>query len=83
MATNLNMVELLRAGLEREVKHAVTEEIVKEQLEQFEASIRERIKPIVNSISFKGIESTKDAMRLRDELHVYLHYGDEVKEQKI
>lgn len=79
MANSLNMVELLRAGLEKEVKHAVTEEIVKEQLEQFEASIRERIKPIVNSISFKGIESIKDAMRLREELHVYLHYGDEVK----
>lgn len=83
MVNSLNMVELLRAGLEKEVKHAITEEIVKEQLEQFEASIRQRIKPVVNSISFKGIESIKDAMRLREELHVYLHYSDEVKEQKI
>jgi len=83
MSTNLNMVELLRAGLEEAVKKAVTDRLVNEQLKEFEDKIRETIKPIVNSISFSGIKSIRDAMRLRDELHVYLHYDDEIEEKKI
>jgi phage host-nuclease inhibitor protein Gam len=72
--TNLNMVELLKAELEREVKRAVTEELVKKEIAEFEARLREQIKPLVNEISFKGIKSIKDWMRLREELHVYLHW---------
>ena len=74
--TSLNMVELLKAGLEREVKKAVIEEIVKKEMVEFEAKLREQIKPLVNEISFKGIESVKDMMHLREELHVYLHWDE-------
>jgi len=73
---NLNMVELLKTGLEREVKKAVTEEIVKKEMVDFEAKLREQIKPLVNKVSFNGIESMKDMMRLREELHVYLHWDE-------
>jgi len=81
--TNLNMITLLKEGLEREIKGVVVDSIVKEQVEQFERTIRERIKPIVNSLSFDSIEHIKDFSRMRDELHVYLHYGDETEEKKI
>lgn len=74
--TSLNMMELLEAGLEREVKKAVTEELVKKEMAEFEEKLREQIKPLVNEISFKGIESMKDMMRLREELHVYLHWDE-------
>ena len=73
----MNMVELLKAALEEEVKKVVTEEFVREEITRLEAIVRGQIKPIVNSVSFKGIESMKDAMRLREELHVYLHWDDE------
>ena len=75
--TSLNIIELLEAGLEREVKKAVTEELVKKEMAEFEAKLRNQIKPLVNEISFKGIETMKDMMRLRDELHVYLHWDSE------
>ena len=74
---SLNMVELLRAGLEEEVKKAVTEEIVKIEMAEFEERLREKVRPLVNEISFRGIESMKDMLRLREELHVYLHWNDD------
>ena len=78
---SLNMVELLKAGLEDEVKKVVTERLVREQLKAYEKELRGIIKPVVESVSFKGIESIKDHMRLREELHVYLHWDDEQQTQ--
>ena len=74
---NLNMVQLLKDGLEKEVKKVVTEKLVKEQMKEYEQTLRATIKPIIERVSLKGIESIKDAMRIREELHVYFHWDEE------
>jgi len=76
-----NFISLAKSGLEKEVKKAITEQMVREQLKEYEVKLRETIKPIVESVAFKGVEGLKDAMRLREELHVFLHWDDEQETQ--
>ena len=70
----LNMIKILQEGLEKNVKEVLTERLVKEELSRYESRVRTTIEPIVNSISFEGIEHIKDHMRIRDELHVFLNW---------
>ena len=77
----LNMVELLRNGVEAKVKKVITDKLVSEQLRAYEKELRKTIKPMVEDISFKEIKKVTDLMRLRDEVHVYLHWGDEQQTQ--
>jgi len=79
MAQALNIVELLKAGLESQVKAVLTEEIVKAEMQAAEKRLREQIKPLVEGITFRGVENLKDMMRMREELHVYLHWDDKQK----
>jgi len=79
MATDFNMVRVLKERMGDEVKKAVTEQLVKDELREYEKKLRDKIKPLVEKISFKGIESMKDAMRMREELHVFLHWEGEDK----
>lgn len=73
---DLNMLTLLKKGLAVEVKKAVTEELVKEEMASYEVRLRAKIKPLIERISFKGIESIRDAMKMRDEVHVFLQWDD-------
>ena len=77
----LNMVEMLRNGVEAKVKEVVTDKLVAEQLKTYEEELRKTIKPMVENISFKEIKKVADLVRLRDEVHVYLHWDDEQKTQ--
>ena len=86
----LNTVSLLQEGLQKKVKSALTESLVKEPLEQFDAiakelrehyeeRIREKIKTEVELISFRTITSLAHCIKMREELHVFLHHEGEVK----
>jgi hypothetical protein len=77
----LDVVTLLRRGLELEVQRAVTEAIVAAEMTKFESSLRARIKPIIESVSLNRIEHVKQLMYFRDELHVVFHHkGDNPSE---
>lgn len=77
---DLNMVSILKNTLEKEVKKAITEAIVKEELQSYEDKIRKKISLIVEEISFKHIERVKDFIHMRDELHVFLHTEENNKD---
>lgn len=70
-----NMVRILRDTMEIEVKKAVTESLVQTELASFEKKIRAKIEPLVKEISFTGIDTLKDNLNIRDELHVFLHWA--------
>lgn len=78
-----NMFKMVELQLEREVKKAVTEEIVKEQMKLFESEIREKIKPIVEKITFIKIANMTEFMKAREEFYVYLSLDGEVKSKVI
>ena len=75
--TRLNMVAILKESLEREIKEIVTERLIKELLEDFEVKARKEIKPLVDRISLKGIDSVKNMLHVREELHVFMHWDDD------
>ena len=83
MSNELNMVALLKRGLADSVKNEVTQAIVAEQLKEFEVTLREKLKPIVDRINFESIESVRDLLKCRDELHVFLHYGEGGQDQVV
>lgn len=70
---DLNVVSILKDKLEKEVKKAITEAIVKEELRSYEDKIRKKIPLVVEGISFKSVENIRDLVRMRNELHVFLH----------
>ena len=70
----LNMIEVLKDGLEQAVKKAILEKIIKEQLEELEETLRKILPTYINEISFTKIEGLKNYMCIRDELHIFLHY---------
>ena len=78
MTGTIDVVKAISYGLEREVKKALTEELVRGALEDYEAKVRERIKPIVESVTMKSVDTLRDAMRMRDELVVSLSWKEEV-----
>ena len=72
----LNMVRIIENGLEQQVKEAITEKFVKEELEKFEKQVRKRIKPVIESITLEGVSNVLDLMHLRDEIRIYIKVND-------
>ena len=77
-----NLIEAAKRDLERAVKDALIDNLVKEQMNEFEQKIVPTIRERVEKISFDGIAQMHDIMNLRDELSLYLHWNDEPKMKK-
>lgn len=75
MAIELNMVSMLKQSLERKVKEAVINKIVQEQTETFEATLRARLEAEFEKLTMQGIENVHDFRRMRDELHIFMHWN--------
>ena len=83
MANNLNMIEILKAGLEKEVKKHILESLVKEHVKSFEADFRDKLIPMIDRITFEGIESIRDHMKIRDELRVLISVDGVINESVV
>jgi len=78
MATAINemhVMSLLRRQLQQKMASILTEELVKEELERYEAICRAKIKPLAESVVIDGIRHEKDMLRMRDEVAVYLRWA--------
>jgi hypothetical protein len=82
---DLNSIKMLEDALNDTIKDALTEKLVKNELELYEIKLREMIKPVVYSLAIDGISNFKDFMSVRDELHVYIKWNDDndIIEEKI
>jgi len=74
---SLNMVKVLERELETLVKNTITEKVIKTELARAEEELREKIKPIVEQVTIGKVDHFKDLLRIREEIHVYLHWHDE------
>lgn len=72
-----NMLKVMEQHLEKIVKETITENLVKEATAEFQKRFRENLKPLVDNITMGKIEHMKDVMRMREEIHVYVHHKDE------
>lgn len=72
----LNFVILLQKSLEAEVKKVVVDLIVEEETKKFEDQLRDKIKDLVEKVSFKHFESIKDLYTLRDEVRLVIEWKE-------
>jgi len=77
---DLNFIEMLRRDLESIIKKELTEELVRAEVEAFEATLIDRVKPLVESIVFAKIDNFHDLMNMRNEIKLYLKWdGEDIK----
>jgi len=82
-ADEYNMILMLNRDLEAAVKEVVFNDIVKQQLAEFEKKLRPLIKAEVEKMSFKAIDKASaglgDMMSLRNDLRLYIQWSDDDK----
>ena len=77
-----NFIEAIKRDLERAIKETLLEDLVNEQLAEFEEKIRPVIRERVDQLTFDGVHKMNDFMQLRDELTLYMHWNEEPKMKK-
>lgn len=82
MSDKLTAFQLMRAGLESEVKARITEDIINEQVEMLKVRLLAELQPILQAVTFECIESQRDLMRMRDEIRVCINVNDSVFDSK-
>ena len=81
MSKDYNFVKLVESQLADVVKSEIEKSILKEIMRDFESKAGEIIKRHVSQISFDAVKSMSDMARLREEIHVYVHYSDDEPEK--
>ena len=78
-----NMILMLNRGLGDAIKTVVEDDIVKQQLKEFEAKLRPIVKEEVEKLTFESIDKAygdlEGMMTLRNELRVYISWSDDEK----
>ena len=77
--TELDAVNLIKRGLEAEVKEILTEEIIKEHMDSLEADLRAKLKPIIERVTLNRIGHFKNMMAFRDEVHLHVEIKERTK----
>lgn len=76
-------LEYIRIGLQKEIRAALVDAFVKDKLKEIEKELRANIEPIIEKVTLDRVETMKDMMTLRDELHVFLHMDDDRNGRRI
>jgi hypothetical protein len=78
-----NMILMLNRGLGDAIKTVVEDDIVKQQLKEFEAKLRPIVKEEVEKLTFESIDKAygdlEGMLTLRNELRVYISWSDDEK----
>jgi hypothetical protein len=77
MSDDYNFAKLVESQLADIVKSEIEKSILREVMSDFESRASEIIKRHVSQISFDAVKSMSDMVRLREEIHMYVHYNDE------
>lgn len=76
-----NFIEICKRDLEGAIKEVIIEDIIKQQLIEFEEKIRPEVKARVATLSFEGMAKMREHMSLRDEFVLYLQWNDGEKQK--
>jgi len=78
MAINVNIIELLNEHLERKLKDDVLEKFVEQKVKQFEAELRESIKPLFEELVIEKIDTLYSLGYLDDQINIVMKWsGDD------
>ena len=74
----LSAFNIIKRGIEAEVKDKIANDIINEQVELLKARLKEELKPILQAVTFERIDSYRDLMHMRDEMIVQIKVNDSV-----
>lgn len=74
-----NTIAIMKESLEREVKEAVYNAMLKEFLAKAEVEFARIVKPKLAEITFERLERVQNMISIRDELHVFINGGEVLK----
>ena len=74
----LNAFELLRRGMESEIKSIIAKDIIDEQVTLLKARLQTELEPILQAVTFEHIDSYRDILLMRDEIRVCIKVNDSV-----
>lgn len=79
----LNAVQLIKTGLEHQIKDRLEQEVMNEMFKYFKKKAEPIIKAQVNRLTLEGVECYRDMAAFRDELRVLIDWnGDEYEVKK-
>lgn len=81
--THLSLVDLAKRGLTAHLQTVVLDAIVQEQLDAFEAALRERLDHHIKGITLGSIYHMKEVLKFRDEIVVKVdveHHGGDFQD---
>ncbi len=76
-----NFMKLVESQLADIVKSEIEKSLLREIMSDFESRAGEIIKRHVSKISFDAVKSMSDMARIREEIHMYIHYNDDEPEK--
>ena len=76
----VNAIQILKLHLEKRVKRAITEQIIKERLKAYEGELRKIMAETLNEITFDIIENFRDFSGLKDEYNLWIKWNDKEKQ---
>lgn len=71
-ANHLNIVDVLKSGLEKQIKDTLVREIVDRKMSGIKEEVTAEVKGVVERVSLKQVEGFRDALKLRDEFKIYV-----------
>jgi hypothetical protein len=79
----LNAVQLIKTGLEHQIRDRLEQEVMNEMFEYFKKKAEPIIKEQVNRLTLEGVDCYRDMEAIRDELRVLIDWnGDEYEVKK-
>ena len=81
VSNGTDMVALMRAGLEGEVKKQIEDDIVGKYVLQAESEIRAVVKERLVKYTFERIETWRELLELRDRIAVEITIGEDTSEK--
>ena len=74
----LSAFNIIKKGIEAEVKNKIANDIINEQVDLLKARLKEELQPILQAVTFDRIDTYRDLMHMRDEMIVKIKVNDSV-----
>lgn len=76
----LSAFNILKRGIEAEVKERIANDIIEDYVSLLRARLKNKLKPILQAVTFEYIENFADLMMMRDEICVRIKVNEDIFE---
>lgn len=74
MSTQVDIVDVLRAGLEKDIQERMFNKLMTEQMEQFRQQIEPQVRELVEEITISSIKRVADAVKFLERIDIAIRW---------